>query len=257
MLESIGIYALLCLAALLGGMVNALAGGGTLLTFPALTAFVSVVAANATSKVALVPGSLGGAWGYRSELEGTREWFVLLVPPSVLGGIVGALLLTRLPERYFEAVIPWLLLAASVLFLLQPVVRRRFASPEQEIPWPASIGRKIGLVVFQFVIAVYGGYFGAGIGILMLTSLGFMGVGDIHRMNGIKTVLAACVNGTSVVIYVVEAKVDWRYAPAMALAALAGGYAGANVGLRLPKSLVRWIVVALGVGLSIRYFLRT
>lgn len=257
MYESLADWTLLGLAAFGAGVINTLAGGGTLLTFPSLLSALAEVPdgatiANATSTVALVPGSLAGAWGLRRELRGTGPWLRLLVGPSLLGGLVGAFLLTGLPPEYFRALIPWLLLTASLLFLFQPAIARRLRAHETVgLPSP---GWRVGVAVFQFFVAVYGGYFGAGIGILMLSSLAFMGLGDIHRMNGVKTFLAACINGVSVVVFVAENKVRWDFALMMAACAVAGGYAGARLGRRLPWALVRWFVIAVGLGLAAYYF---
>jgi uncharacterized membrane protein YfcA len=243
---------LLCASALAAGVINSVAGGGTLLTFSALLTVVDPVVANATSTVALVPGSLAGAWGYRNELHATRRWTALLAWPSMLGGVAGALLVTELDERYFSALVPWLLLGAALLFLSQPAVSRLAGLGKENRPptaWTLA-----GVVVFQFAVAVYGGYFGAGIGILMLSALGLMGLGDIHRMNALKTVLAACINGVSVAVFVAEQRVEWQYAFSMAVAAILGGYLGARVARRLDSNIVRWVVILVGFGLAAHSF---
>jgi uncharacterized membrane protein YfcA len=252
MSEGITTYLLLWLSALAAGIINSVAGGGTLFSFSALLTVVDPVIANATSTVALVPGSLAGAWGYRPEMKAAGRWAALLVWPSLLGGVAGALLVTELDESYFSAMVPWLLLAAALLFLIQPLVSR-FADLGKEHKCPKGwiMG---GMVVFQFLVAVYGGYFGAGIGILMLSALAMMGLGDIHRMNALKTLLAACINGVSVAVFVAEQKVEWRYALSMAVAAIAGGYLGARVARRLDPNVVRWIVVLVGFGLAAHSF---
>jgi uncharacterized protein len=248
------IYGSLFGAAFLAGAINAIAGGGTLLTFPTLLAVTpSGVVANATSTVALVPGSLAGAWGYRRELAGSRRLLLLLLAPSLLGGMVGAVLMVAFPD-YFNLIIPWLLLTASLLFLAQPSLTRWF--PAHRESGRASIRVEAAVVIFQFFVAVYGGYFGAGIGILMLTSLSFMGVGEIHRINAVKTILAAVINGVSIVVFIVEDKIDWRYAPVMAVASIFGGYYGAVIGRRLPRTLVRGFVVTVGLTLAGYYFLK-
>jgi uncharacterized membrane protein YfcA len=239
------------------GLVNSLAGGGTLLTFPALVAALAAhgadkakVLANATSTVALVPGSLAGAWGYRREVPAVRHWLTILAVPSLIGGLLGSLLLTRLDARYFSAVVPWLLLAAAVVFLADTVWgRQRTVHAESQ-----SRTAVAGLVLFQFGVGVYGGYFGAGIGILMLTSLALMGVGDIHRMNSLKSLLNGCINGVSVLVFIYDDKVEWKYAVPMAVAAIIGGYLGARLALRFKPRYVRWIVIAIGFGLAIFYF---
>lgn len=251
----------LCLSALAGGAVNSLAGGGTLLTFPILVLALSslgsaeaAVVANATSTVALVPGSLAGAWGYRREMPAARRWLLILAGPSLVGGVIGSLLVTRLPPTYFAALVPWLLLIAAVVFLADTVLGRfRKVGLEQKPPSAAGIA---GLIVFQFAVSVYGGYFGAGIGILMLSSLALMGVGDMHRMNALKTVLAACINGVSVVVFASDGKVNWNFALPMAVAAILGGYLGARLALRVKPRYVRWAVICIGFGLAGYYFSR-
>jgi uncharacterized membrane protein YfcA len=246
------IYFLLCLSALGAGVVNAVAGGGTLLTFPALLLVINDRAANITSTVALVPGSLAGAWGYRQEMREVGPWLRLLTIPSLLGGLVGAFLLILLPGSYFVIVVPWLLLLAALLFLLQPTLARRLKHKgDGALPAP---GWRLVLMLFQFGVAVYGGYFGAGIGVLMLSALGLMGMSDIHRMNAVKTLLAGYINGVSVLVFLFSGEVYWVYGPIMALAAIVGGYLGARVGRRLPRSLVRWTVILIGLGLAGYYF---
>ena len=266
--QQVWVYASLCAAAFAAGAVNAVAGGGTLLTFPtllgALTSTLGVaeasVVANATSTVALVPGSLAGAWGFRRELRGSRRWLLLLFWPSLLGGLVGSLLLTRTDPGYFKLVIPWLLLIASLLFLVQPYLTRWF--PPHPDTGRASLAVQAAVVAFQFLVAVYGGYFGAGIGILMLTSLSFMGMGDVHRINAVKTILAAVINGVSILIFIIDpviagraAVIRWDYAAVMAVASIFGGYYGAVVGRRLPRWLIRGFVVVVGLVLAAYYFL--
>ncbi|HEX5272121.1 MAG TPA: sulfite exporter TauE/SafE family protein [Gemmataceae bacterium] len=252
MAEPVLTHAWLSLSALAAGAVNSVAGGGTLLTFPALTAVVSPVVANGTSTVALVPGSVAGAWGYRREFHHLARWAAILTGPSLVGGAVGTLLVTEFPESYFNALVPWLILTAAILFLLQPTLRRLTGvGAAHAKPSPGAVA---GLVAFQFLVAVYGGYFGAGIGILMITSLSLMGAGDIHHANALKTFLAACINGVSVAVWVIEDKVRWDLVPGMVLAAIVGGYLGARVARRMPKNVVRWIVVAIGFTLAAYYF---
>jgi uncharacterized membrane protein YfcA len=248
-----GTYFWLGLASLAAGGVNSIAGGGTLLTFPALLAAVAPVTANGTSTTALVPGSLAGAWGFRRELAGVRRWAVLLVPPSLAGGLAGSLLVTRLDPHYFSALVPWLILAAALLFLFQPVLtrRREKSHPAGGRPRNAAL-----CVALQFVVAVYGGYFGAGIGILMLSVLGLMDLGDIHAMNGLKNLLAACINGVSVAVFVADGAVAWRFVPVMAVAAIAGAYGASHVSRLVDRRVVRWAVIAIAFGLAGHYFYR-
>jgi uncharacterized protein len=247
-------YFFLCGSALLAGAVNSIAGGGTLLTFPALLHALNGngVLANGTSTVAVVPGSFAGAWGYRNELGDKRAIVLRLLWPSLIGGAVGTLLVTRFPAEVFNALVPWLILSAALLFLLQRPLQRWLGTHQQVGP-PSS--RTIAMVVgFQFLVAVYGGYFGAGIGILMLSALGFMAIGDIHHMNGVKTMLASAINAMAAAVFVIERQVKWDFALAMAVAAIVGGYAGARIARRLPAVYVRAIVIAIGLGLSGYYF---
>ena len=249
----------LCLAAFVAGAINSVAGGGTLLTFPALIWILGpsaemAVIANATSTVALFPGSIAATWGYRREMAGQGRWIVPLMIPSLIGSIVGTWLVVTQPEKIFQEMVPWLILAASALFLLQPAITKwtGIGQPHaQPSKWTMA-----GIVGFQFLIALYGGYFGAGIGILMLSSLALMGLGDIHRMNALKSLLASAINGMSVVLFVAHGKVDWNYGVPMIAAGIAGGFVGASVSRKLDKNVVRWVVIAIGFGLAIYYFTR-
>jgi uncharacterized membrane protein YfcA len=252
----------LCLTALVAGAVNSVAGGGTLLTFPALMAALTplhgralaAVMANATSTAALVPGSMAGAWGYRHKIKEARRWLLLLIVPSLVGGAVGSLLVTRLDPKYFALLVPWLILTAATLLLADSVIRRR---TPRAVERDTHSGRAIaGLVLFQLVVAIYGGYFGAGIGILMLSALALMGIGDINRMNAVKTVLTACINGISVIVFVVDDEIQWSYALPMVAFAIIGGYLGARVALRIHPRQVRWIVIGIGFGLAGYFFYR-
>jgi hypothetical protein len=251
--ESVAIYLILCVSAFFAGAMNSIAGGGTLLTFPALTGVMAPALANATSTVALLPGSIAGAIGYRKELAPSRRFILRMLAPSLLGGLVGAWLVGQNTEA-FKTLVPWLILTAAVLFLVQAPISRwmKRHRPDQQ----PGLAVQIGLVLFQFGIAVYGGYFGAGIGILMITTLSFMGVGDIHRVNAVKTFLAAMINGSSVIVFIHDELVRWDYAMVMAGCAIAGGYAGARVARRLQPQYVRYAVIGIGFGLAVFYFVR-
>ena len=250
---------ILCLAAVLAGIINSVAGGGTLLTFPALTLVLgpsaaATVIANGTSTIALFPGSVAAVWGYRRELPGTGQWVRPLLIPSLVGGAIGARLVALRDPQEFMQLVPWLILVATTLFLLQPTISRwtGIGKPHAAPAW----GTQLGIVAFQFLIALYGGYFGAGIGILMLSALALMGISDIHRMNGVKTILASAINGVSVILFIWYGKVNWNLAWPMIISAIIGGYVGASVARRLDKNLVRYSVVAIGLMLSGYYFLR-
>jgi uncharacterized membrane protein YfcA len=256
-------YVLICLAALAAlaaGVLNSVAGGGTLITYPALLyalpggslADASKVLANTTSTVALFPGSFSAAWGYRRELPAVWHWIGLLFWPTVVGGLIGSLLVTRLPESLFAALVPWLILTATLLFMLQPAIAR-WTRVGRDHAEPRA-WTKVGVIIFQFLVAVYGGYFGGGIGILMLSALALMGLSDIHQMNAAKTILAGLMNGLSAAVFIAEGKVVWNYAAAMAVSAIVGGYLGARVSRRVPREAVRWVVIAIGLTLAAKFF---
>jgi len=247
-------YFLLCSSAFLAGAINAVAGGGTLLTFPALMAALSGngVLANGTSTVAIMPGSLASSWGYRRELADKRAVLLKMLGPCIVGGVAGALLATELPPRYFNMMVPWLILTAALLFLLQRPIQRWLGHHHTQ--GPPTKRTVIMVVAFQLLVAIYGGYFGAGIGILMLTALAFMSVGNIHVMNALKTVLAVAINASAIAIFIIKDQVKWDYALAMAAAAVAGGYLGARIGRRAHPSVIRGIVIAIGFGLAAYYF---
>jgi uncharacterized protein len=246
-------YSLVFLAAAIGGAINSVAGGGTLITFPAVVGLgVPPLAANATSTVALWPGSLAGMWGFRGELAGTRAWLVWFTAPSILGGVAGALLLLNTPAGRFEAIVPFLVLGATLLFLLQRTISRALArqaldtAAQDVMPRPSP-----WFLIAQFGVGVYGGYFGAGIGILMLAAFGLMGLTNIHKMNGLKNWGATCINGCAAMMFVFSGIVEWPVAIAMAAGSLAGGHLGARLALRAGQLWVRRAVVAVGFGASV------
>jgi uncharacterized membrane protein YfcA len=258
--EHLWTYIALCLSAFFAGAMNSIAGGGTLLTFPALTSVVSAAIANGTSTVALLPGSFAGAFGYRKELRECLRFVARMFVPSLAGGFLGAWLVGQAPDA-FAILVPWLILTAAVLFVVQAPIskwlkRRAMADGKQNDHHEPSKRTQAIVIGCQFLIAVYGGYFGAGIGILMLSALGFMGVGDIHRMNAAKTFLAATINGASVVVFIQNDLVNWGFAIPMAVSAIIGGYVGARVARRLPASVVRYAVIAIGFGLASYYFIQ-
>lgn len=250
---------ILCASAFVAGIINSVAGGGTLLTFPALILVLgsggdAAIIANATSTIALFPGSLAAVWGYRQELRGTRNEIIPLLIPSFIGGALGTWLVVSYPSSTFERLVPWLILLATMLFMLQPLITK-WTGIGQPHKAP-TLSTRVGIVLFQFLVALYGGYFGAGIGILMLSSLALMGSEDIHRMNVIKSLLASLINGTSVALFVWQQKVDWQLAFPMILAGIAGGFAGASYARKLNKTYIRYGVIVIGFLISTVYFYR-
>jgi uncharacterized protein len=243
---------LIFVAAGVAGAINSVAGGGTLLSFPALIWLgVPSIAANATSTIALWPGSLGSVWGYRRELRGTERRLYVLVAPSLLGGLIGAVLVYRTPPQVFDRLVPVLILFATCLFMAQePLQRRLRLTATDGTSWLSWA------VLFQFGVGLYGGYFGAGIGILMLAALSLMGYTDIHHMNGVKSVLAVCINGIAAAYFATTGLVVWSDAAVMAVGAILGGVAGAGVARRLGQSTVRALIVAIGLSMAVSLMLR-
>jgi uncharacterized membrane protein YfcA len=252
---------LVLVAAVIGGAVNSIAGGGTLLTFPALVGLgIPAVVANATSTVALWPGTVASVWGYRELLAGMRSWVVRFAIPSVLGGFLGALLLIRTPPDRFDVIVPWLVLGATLLFMVQKPLTERLGSRNADGPDGRTISDHEAdravfpdarVLAYQFGVAVYGGYFGAGIGILMLAALGFMGFRNIHRMNGLKNWGGLCANALAATTFAFSGLVSWPVAAAMALGAAAGGYGGSRIAQRVPQARIRQAIVVIGLASSL------
>jgi len=237
--------ALLFVAGLAAGLMNAVAGGGTILTFPALIfAGVPSIGANATSTVALLLGSLAGVAGYRRILPAVWHWIKLFVAVSLVGGLIGGILLTETPEHVFDRLVPFLILFATVLFTARTVFIRLF---QLEVRQASSRGWVIAAITFQFFVAVYGGYFGAGIGILMLASLGVLGFDDIHEMNAVKGVLSFLINAIAAVYFIFKGLTDWPAAGIITVGAIAGGYSGAHFSQKVSQKMVRSCVTAVGL----------
>ena len=238
------------------GVVNAVAGGGTLLSFPVLLwAGRDPIVANATNALALWPGALAGAVGFRRELAKAPRLLGLLLPPALVGGLIGGWLLLRTGSRVFSTVVPYLVAAATLLLALQRPLRRLVRAPEGGA---AHEGRRaVGLVAGQLIVSIYGGYFGAGMGILMLASLGLYGIADIHERNGLKNVLSAVINGIAGVYFAVSGAIAWADALVLGLGAVVGGYAGAAVGRKLKREVAELVVVGIGVAMTIALFVRS
>jgi uncharacterized membrane protein YfcA len=229
--------------------MNSVAGGGTMVTFPALVALgVPPLDANMTSTIALWPASISSMWGYRGELRGSRPWALGFAVPSLLGGAVGAWLLLRTPADRFAAIVPWLVLGATILFMIQRPVMRWIGRHRVESDHALTARRPpTSVLVYQFLVSVYGGYFGAGVGILMLAALGFMGLNNIHRMNGLKNWGGMCMNAVAAVMFAFSHLVNWPAALLMSVGAVAGGYIGSRTAQRFPQELVRASIVGIGL----------
>jgi len=242
-------------AAFLAGAINSVAGGGTLVSFPVLIWLgLPSTIANATSTVAIWPGSLGGMLGFRDNLRGMEPRMYALIVPSVIGGIAGAILLRMTPTSLFDRLVPLLILFATCLFMAQDAVQRllKIGSPasHREPRW------LWGALSFQLVVALYGGYFGAGLGIMMLAALSIIGLTDIHQMNGLKNLLALCINGVAALYFVWKGMVYWPDVIVMATGAIAGGVGGAGLAKRLGRTTVRRVVIAVGLVMAVKLMLR-
>lgn len=236
---------LLVAAAFGAGAVNSIAGGGTLITFPVLIWLgLDPKVANATSTVALWPGLFGGLFGYRRELENSSSILLRLGLTSVVGGAIGAWLLVWTPSPTFARLVPFLILFATLLFMAQGPITRRLRL--QSISGEPKVSWWLGAIVFQFFSSMYGGYFGAGNGIMMLAALGLLGMSDINRANGIKNFLGICINSVAVVLFAAKQMVVWPDALLMAVAALLGGYFGAHVAVRVQQATIRRAIVGIG-----------
>lgn len=250
---------LLFAAAFLAGAVNSVAGGGTLFTFPSLLALgVPPIAANATSTLALVPGSFSAFYGYRGDLKGGSRTLLAFAIPSLAGGLLGALFVDRVGDATFARLVPWLIFGATGLFVAQAPVRAWMVRRMDRPPEAQAQGRAAtaGVMLFQLAVATYGGFFGAGMGILMLAALGMMGLESIHRMNGVKNFAAVCINGVAAITFAALGRVRWSLALVMALGAVFGGLLGAGVAKRIGERNVRRLVVAIGVGIGCVMLLR-
>lgn len=246
----------LFVASVLGGTLNAVAGGGSFFSFPALV-FVGVppIQANATSTVALWPGSIASAWAYRRELaEQRRGLLFLLIGTSLIGGGLGAILLLMTSQSTFVTLIPYLLLLATLLFAFSGPITARLRM-RNVTKTELSTRALFGVTVAQFIIAVYGGYFGGGIGILLLASLAIMGMDNIHAMNALKTILQTCINGVAVIIFIVAGAVLWPEAILMIFGAIVGGYGAAYFARKIDQKWIRIFVIAVGLGLTVYFFL--
>jgi uncharacterized protein len=241
-------------AALLGGMLNAVAGGGSFIAFPALLfTGVPAVPANATNTVALWCGLAFSGGAFRSRLKIPRNVLLPLAGVSVAGGIFGALLLLRTPGQTFLKILPWLMLFAVLLFVFGPRINRAKQATVARTPSTKAI---VAASFFQLAVAVYGGYFGGGMGFVILAMLTAFGMADIHEMNAFKIVLSSSTNGIAVIIFVIKHAVYWPQALVMICGAAIGGHFGAHYSLRLPRVWVRRFVIAVGAGMTTYFFVR-
>ncbi|MBR0557703.1 sulfite exporter TauE/SafE family protein [Ciceribacter sp. L1K23] len=245
---SVATIMLLFVAGFLSGVINAIAGGGTFLTFGAMTfAGLPPIAANATSSITQFPGYITSTLAYRSELRSAWKGAVVLAIVSAVGALGGALFLVSLSNPAFRSMVPWLLIAATLVFAAGPKLRPKTTGESH----PAT---PLGIAI-QTVTSFYGGFFGAGMGIMMLASLGLASGGDYHRLNALKNFLSIVIAAVAIAVFTSAGAVSWLHAAIMVPAVALGGYTGVAVARRVPQALLRWTVVAFGLGLAVYYFM--
>lgn len=237
-------------AAFLAGAINSVAGGGTMISFPALIGLgLPPVIANATNTVGIWPGTVGSIWGFRRELAKVPHRMLWLLVPAAIGGGLGAWLLRSTPASTFEKLVPILLLAATVLFMVQGPIQRRLRTVEAARH--AGLRWMTAAVVAQLAVAIYGGYFGAGMSIMNLSILGMLGMTDILEMNGMTSAVSLVINGVAGALFIVAGMVSWPYALAMTVGALVGGYGAAGIARKIGKKAVRTFVICVGLALAV------
>jgi len=243
---------LLFLAGVVGGALNSVAGGGSFIAFPALL-FTGVppIPANATNTIALWTGAAASGGAYRKRLDVPRRILTPLLGASLIGGVGGAFLLLKTPAQTFMRVLPWLTLGATLLFAFgKKIAGGRKSVIEHESTTLALVGATF----FQLCVGIYGGYFGGGMGIVMLAMLAALGMTDIHAMNALKSIMGSAINGVAVVTFVVAGAIYWRQAIVMIVGGIAGGYLGAHYAMKLPQAWIRWFVVLVGAGMTVYFF---
>ena len=251
-MDNLGHLALLLVAAFAAGALNAVAGGGSFLTLPALV-FTGVppVVANATGTVALLPGYMAGAWGFKDDMQSPPGLSMKqVIALSLMGGSAGAALLLFTPDATFRKVVPWLLLAATAMFAFGPQLRAWASGKNASNATPNATKAAIGMLI----VAVYGGYFNGGLGILLLALFGLLGQTQLNAMNGMKNLVSALLTAIAVAIYAVGGIVQWEQALVMMVAATLGGYLGARVARKIPAHILRWGIVATGLVMAGLFF---
>ena len=242
-------------AGALGGALNAVAGGGSFVAFPALL-FTGVppVAANATNTLALWIGVTASGGAYRKRLNISRRVMIPLILTSIIGGLAGAVLLIRTPAQTFLRVLPWLLLGATLLFAFGKHLTGPIAAGISHESRNAAVA---GASVFELIVSIYGGYFGGGLGIMNLAMFAALGMTDIHAMNALKVVLGGVINGVATFTFVATGTIVWPQAVVMTLGALAGGYLAAHYAQKLPQAWIRTFVICIGSAMTVYFFIRT
>ncbi len=241
-------------AGLLGGVLNAIAGGGSFITFPALMgAGVAPISANATNTLASCAGYLSGAWAFRRDLANSTGPLLQMLVLSLIGGAIGAWLLLHIPEAAFRRAIPWLLLLATVLFVSGRHVNfslRKLAPVHRHTP----VATAILLALTLLAVSIYGGFFNAGLGIVILSFLALAGHSDINTMNGLKLLLSSCISITAIMIFIHQGAIAWEEGIAVLLGTLVGGYLAARLSRQLPERWIRGVVTVIGCAVTSYYF---
>jgi uncharacterized membrane protein YfcA len=244
----------LFVAGILGGALNAVAGGGSFVAFPALLLVgVPPIPANATNTLALWTGVTASGGAYRNQLDVPRRVLMPLLITSFVGGIIGAFLLLKTPAHTFLRVLPWLMLGATLLFVFGNRLARGHPS---SVGHDATTAAILGASIFELVVAVYGGYFGGGVGIVNLAMLAAVGMTDIHAMNALKSILGMAINGIAVLVFIVKDAIYWPQGIVMIVGALVGGYLGAHYAQKLPQAWVRNFVILVGAGMTVCFFVK-
>ena len=250
-------YILAALAAFAAGLINALAGGGTLITFPALTALgLPAVVANITSTVSLFPGYFGATWAQRNDLRDQGSRLKILLPAALVGGLVGGLLLLHTGEKVFKQLVPFLILFASLLLALSDPLRRKLGLKSQASSSPKQGARALIAMVTIALAAVYGGYFGAGLSVIVLALLALLFADNLTHLNALKQSIAFTANTSAAIVFLFSGQIRWGVVGVMAVSALLGGSAGGKLAGRINPVTLRWIVVTIGLIVSLVFFVQ-
>lgn len=248
-------FSLAFIAAVVAGFVNAIAGGGTLLTFPVLLAIgVPPISANITNTTALVPGLIGGMWAQRKEFITQKRRIILLLPVTIAGGLMGGYLLLNTSEKSFSLLIPYLILTATLLLILQPTLKKWL---NKQLPHKTDNHFKnIIIAVLILISALYGGYFGAGLGVILMAILGLSFNNSLTTINVLKQALSFVINISATIYFLFSSKIIWSLALIMIIGSISGGYIGGKLVTKMNSDLLRWIIIAVGLSVGIYYLIR-
>ena len=243
-------------AGLIAGLVNAVAGGGALLVYPLLISFgLPPIVANASTTLTLWPGALSSAYGYRQSIRKIPKAYFFLLIPSAIGGLIGAIILRKTSNHVFSQIVPLLMLAGVLLIALQPVIHKKLLKTRGKSSKTSTLN--IVLVAIPlFALAIYGGYFGAGFGIVMLALLGLTRLTNIHQMNGLKNLSGASINIVASVYFIAYGLVNWKYIPILLVGSILGGYLGSTYSNKLPTAVIRGFIIIAGIAVAAYLFFK-